>query len=45
VDAIELRQPVRDYGSHSLNHDIEGGDCCGGGSVNEDPTCYTGKAY
>jgi hypothetical protein len=33
--AVELRLPTRDCGSHSLNHDVEGGDCCGGGSVNE----------
>jgi hypothetical protein len=41
VDVIELRQPARDYESHSLNHDVEGGDCCGGSRVNEGPTCCT----
>jgi hypothetical protein len=45
VCVVELRQPMRDYGSHSPNHGIEGGDCCGGGSVNEGPTCCTGKPY
>jgi hypothetical protein len=45
ADAVELRQPMRDCGSHSPNHGIEGGDCCGGGRVNEGPTCCTGKAY
>jgi hypothetical protein len=45
VGAVELRQPTRDYGPHSLNHGIEGGDCYGGGSVNEGPTCCTGKSY
>jgi hypothetical protein len=43
ADAIELRQPARDCGSHSPNHGIEGGDCGGGGRVNEGPTCCTGK--
>jgi hypothetical protein len=42
---IELRQPARDCGSHSSNHSVEDADCCGGGSVNERPTCYTGKPY
>jgi hypothetical protein len=42
---VELRQPARDCGYHSLNHSVEGGDCCGGGSVNEGPTCCTGKPY
>jgi hypothetical protein len=45
ADAIELRQPTRDCGSHSLNHGVEGGGCCGGDSVNEGPTCCTGKPY
>jgi hypothetical protein len=43
--AVELRQPARYCGSHSPNHDVEGGDCCGGGSVNEGPTCCIGKSY
>jgi hypothetical protein len=43
--AVELRQPVRDYGSHSLNHSTKCGDCCGGGRVNEGPTCCTRKPY
>jgi hypothetical protein len=38
VDAVELRQLARDCGSHSLNHGIEGGNCCGRGDVNEGPT-------
>jgi hypothetical protein len=42
---IELRQQVRDYGSHSPNHSIKGSDCCGGGSMNEGPTSCTGKPY
>jgi hypothetical protein len=45
VDVVELRQSTRDCESHSLNHGVEGGDCCGGGSVNEGPTCCTGKPY
>jgi hypothetical protein len=45
ADAIVLRQPVRDYGSHSPNHDVEGGDESDGGGVNEGPTwCTTKKA-
>jgi hypothetical protein len=43
--AVELRQPVRDCGFHSPNHDIEDSDCCGGGRVNEGHACYTGKPY
>jgi hypothetical protein len=45
VDVVELRQSTRDCESHSPNHGVEGGDCCGGGSVNEGPTCCTGKPY
>jgi hypothetical protein len=45
VGTVELRQPARDCGSHSPNHDVEGGDCCDGGSVNEGPTCCTEKSY
>jgi hypothetical protein len=45
ADAVELRQPVRDCGSHSSNHDVEGDDCCDGGAVNEGPTCCTGKPH
>jgi hypothetical protein len=45
ADVVELRQPTRDCGSHSSNHGVEGGDSCGGGSVNESPTCCTGKPY
>jgi hypothetical protein len=30
ADVIELRQPTRDYGSNSPNHDVEGGDCYDG---------------
>jgi hypothetical protein len=44
VGAVELRQPMRDWGSHSLNHDVEDDDCCSGGRVNEGPCC-TGKPY
>jgi hypothetical protein len=43
VGTVELRQPMRDWGSHSPNHGVEDGDCCGGGKVNEDPTCCTGS--
>jgi hypothetical protein len=32
-------------GSHSPNHDVEGGDCCVRGGRNEGPTCYTGKPH
>jgi hypothetical protein len=45
VGTIELKQPVRDCGSHSLNHSIEGGDCCDECSMNEGPTCCTGKLH
>jgi hypothetical protein len=44
VDAVELRQPARDCGSHSLNHDVEGSNCCGRGRVNKGPTLLHGKA-
>jgi hypothetical protein len=27
ANAVELRQPVRDYRSHFLNHDVKGGNC------------------
>jgi hypothetical protein len=43
--AIELRQPVRDWGSHSPNHGVEDGNYCGGGRVNEGPACFKGKPY
>jgi hypothetical protein len=43
--AVKLRQPARDWGSHSPNHDIEDGNCCSGGRVNEGPACCTGKPY
>jgi hypothetical protein len=43
--AVELRQPVSDCWFQSPNHSVQGDDCCGGGSVNEGPTCYTGKPY
>jgi hypothetical protein len=45
---------MRDCGSNSLNHSVEGGDCCGGArgggrgatsGMNEDSTYYTGKSY
>jgi hypothetical protein len=45
ADAIELRQSARDCASHSLNHDVEGGDCCDGGGVNEGPTWCTEKLH
>jgi hypothetical protein len=45
ADVIEMRQLARDCGSHSLNYDVEGGDCFGGGRANEGPTCCTGKPY
>jgi hypothetical protein len=40
----ELKQPARNDGSHSPNHDVEGSNCCGGGmggkgGVSEGPTC------
>jgi hypothetical protein len=38
VDVVELRQLVRDCGSHSLNHDVKGGDCYDRCGVNEGPT-------
>jgi hypothetical protein len=48
--AIELKQPMRDYESHSPNHDVEGGDYFGGGKgarggINEGPTCCTEMPY
>jgi hypothetical protein len=45
ADVVELRQPTRDYGSHSPNHGVEGDDCCDGGDVNEGPTWCTGKPH
>jgi hypothetical protein len=45
ADVVELRQPMRDNGSHSPNHGVEGGNCYGEGRVNEGPTCCTGKPY
>jgi hypothetical protein len=45
ADAVELRQPTRDYESHSSNHGVEGSDYCDGYRVNESPTCCTGKPY
>jgi hypothetical protein len=45
ADAVELRQPARDYGSHSPNHGVEGDDCYGAGRVNVGPTCCTGEPY
>jgi hypothetical protein len=48
--AVELKQLVRDCGSHSSNHGVEGDDYCGGGrgirgGVKKGPTCCTGKSY
>jgi hypothetical protein len=48
--AVELKQPARDCGFHSLNHGVKGDNCCDGGrdaigGVKEGPTCYTGKPY
>jgi hypothetical protein len=43
--AVDLRQPARDWGSHSPNHGVEDGDCCGGGRVNKGPACCIGKPY
>jgi hypothetical protein len=50
VGAVELKQLVRDCGSHSSNHGVEGDDYCGGGrgvrgGVKKGPTCCTGKSY
>jgi hypothetical protein len=45
ANAIELRQPMRDCGSHSPNHDAEGGDCCDRGDVNEGPTWCIRKPH
>jgi hypothetical protein len=35
ADVVKMRQPVRDCGFHSMNHGVEGGDCCARGRVNE----------
>jgi hypothetical protein len=52
--ALELKQLVRDYGSHSVNHSVESGNYYGGargrgrggrGGVNEGPTYCRGKTY
>jgi hypothetical protein len=43
--AVELRQPTRDWGSHSPNYGVENGNCCGRGRVNEGPVCCTRKPY
>jgi hypothetical protein len=32
-------------GFDSPNHGVEGGDCCGGGRVNEGHAYYMGKPY
>jgi hypothetical protein len=45
ADAVELRQPTRDCRFHSLNHDVEGGDCYDGGGLNEGSTWCIGKPY
>jgi hypothetical protein len=45
ADIIELRQSVSACGSHSLNHGVKGGSCCGRGRLNEGSTCCTGRAY
>jgi hypothetical protein len=50
VGVVELKQPTRDYVSHSPNHDVKGGNCCGRGrgargGVDEGPTCCTRKPY
>jgi hypothetical protein len=42
---VELTQPARDCRSHSPNHDVEGGDCCDRGGVNEGRTCCIGKPH
>jgi hypothetical protein len=48
--AIELKEPMRDCESHSVNHAIKGNDCCGRprgrgrgarGGMNGGPTWYT----
>jgi hypothetical protein len=45
ANTVELMKPARGCGSHSPNHDIKGGDCCGGGDVNKGPTWCTGKPH
>jgi hypothetical protein len=45
ANIVELRQPMRDCGSHSLNHSVEGSDYCDRGSVNEGPTYCTKNPY
>jgi hypothetical protein len=45
ADAVALRKPARDCGSHSPNHGGESDDCCDRGRLNECPTCCTGKPY
>jgi hypothetical protein len=40
---VELRQPTRDCGFHSLNHGVKGDDFYDRGGVNEGPTCCTKK--
>jgi hypothetical protein len=52
--AVELKELVRDCESHSANHDVEGGNCCGEacgtgrgarGGVNGGPACCTEELY
>jgi hypothetical protein len=43
--AVELRQPMRDWGSYSPNHGVKDDDCCGGGRVDEGTACLMGKPY
>jgi hypothetical protein len=46
VGTIELKEPARDCGSHTLNHDVEGGYCrCAKGGVSQGPTCCTRQPY
>jgi hypothetical protein len=45
VGIVELRQPARDCGSHSLNHGIEGDDCCDRGDGNKGTTYCIEKPY
>jgi hypothetical protein len=45
MGTIELKEPTRDCGSHSPNHDDEGGDFYDGGGMNEGPTHCTGKPH
>jgi hypothetical protein len=42
---VELKQSVRDWRSHSPNHDVEGSDWWGGGRVNEGPGYCTEMPY